>query len=222
MSDVEFPRSQQDHEVRILAARKWKAETNRLAVQGSIDIAKEKVQYFEKIALGSGATIAAIVSFVGANADKMHTPRLLRGSLVLLFLVLFGAMYRNWRFPFYQLGVLLRCELQADQKLELYQYEQSIDLPAEVPISLNDEVISRQEWKTRHSVDTEQWTDAIEKAISREERIFAEVRYVEFGTLAAAIIAMALLISLTWINVGATRISPNLCPPTSTHVLPAK
>ena len=67
------------------------------AAQAHADIAKEKTQYFEKIALGSGATIAAVVSFVGVHAGRLKPPFLLRSALVTLVAAMVSSMYRNWR-----------------------------------------------------------------------------------------------------------------------------
>jgi hypothetical protein len=65
------------------------------AVQVSVDISKEKTQYFEKIALASAGTIALVVSFVGSHAGRLQPPWLLRSALIVLVLAMITAMYRN-------------------------------------------------------------------------------------------------------------------------------
>src|SRR5208282_3981725 len=83
-------------------------ETEDRSTQASVDIAKEKTQYFEKIALANAATIALVVSFVGAahsGADS-HSGRLqpacmLCWALVALLLAMISAMLRNWLNPSY-------------------------------------------------------------------------------------------------------------------------
>lgn len=69
------PKAQQEMLIRELeSARKHAKNMNERAVQGSLDIGKEKTQFFEKIALASGGTIALVVSFVGAHAGRLQPP----------------------------------------------------------------------------------------------------------------------------------------------------
>jgi hypothetical protein len=49
-------------------------EALKTANQTQIDIAKERTQFFEKLAIGSGATIAAMVSFFGAHSQRLQPP----------------------------------------------------------------------------------------------------------------------------------------------------
>jgi hypothetical protein len=74
------------------------------AEQTQIDVAKERTQFFEKLAIGSGATIAALVSFLGAHSEKLRPPWILRTSLVALVVAIFSALYRNLRYPKYVLS----------------------------------------------------------------------------------------------------------------------
>jgi len=62
-----------------------------------LDGAKERTQFFEKLAIGAGATIAALVSFLGANNKRvLHPEWILRCALVALVVAMFGAMLRNY------------------------------------------------------------------------------------------------------------------------------
>ena len=54
------------------SAAQHAAEANQRAVQVSVDIGKEKTQYFEKIALACAGTIALVVSFVGSHAGRLQ------------------------------------------------------------------------------------------------------------------------------------------------------
>ena len=60
------------------SASKHATAANQRAVQVSVDIGKERAQYFEKIALASGGTIALVVSFVGSHAGRLQPPWYLR------------------------------------------------------------------------------------------------------------------------------------------------
>src|SRR5579871_6357177 len=112
------------------SARKHAADMNERAVQVSLDIGKEKTQYFEKIALASGGTIALVVSFVGSHAGRLQPPWLLRSALVALVLSMVGAMYRNWRFPFYLFAVYGRQFMEAKQQKMYREREYVTAFPA--------------------------------------------------------------------------------------------
>jgi hypothetical protein len=51
------------------SAREHARNMNQRAVQVSMDVGKEKTQYFEKLSLGAGGTIALVVSFVRTRED---------------------------------------------------------------------------------------------------------------------------------------------------------
>src|SRR5262245_55974215 len=89
---------------------------NDRAVQASVDIVKDKTQYFEKIALACAGTIALTVSFIGSHSGRLQPPWLLRSALIVLVLAMIAAMYRNWKFPFYILAYHAARDL--DAKLE--------------------------------------------------------------------------------------------------------
>ena len=55
------------------SAAKHAREVNARAVQVSVDIGKEKTQYFEKIALACAGTIALVVSFVGSACRTVRS-----------------------------------------------------------------------------------------------------------------------------------------------------
>jgi hypothetical protein len=91
-----------------------KAATSFNRVQ--VDAGKEKSQYFEKLAIGSGAAIAAIVSFLGAHSGSgaaLKPGWILRCSLVSLVVALFAALYRNFRYPYYVFAVWKRLWVEA-------------------------------------------------------------------------------------------------------------
>jgi hypothetical protein len=79
---------------RALAARHAaRADLDRTVLDGT----KERTQFFEKLAIGSGATIAALVSFLGANDKRvLHPHWILRSALVALVVAMFTAMLRNY------------------------------------------------------------------------------------------------------------------------------
>ena len=90
---------------------------NERAVQMSLDVGKEKTQFFEKIAITNGGIIALIVGFVGLRAGRLQPPWLLRSALATFVLSLVGATYRNWRFPFYLYANYARQQFDAKLKV---------------------------------------------------------------------------------------------------------
>ena len=64
-------------------AAKFARERNTSVVQASLDAAKEKMLFFEKITLGSGAIVTAVVSFVGSQKQHLEPAWLLRSTLVI-------------------------------------------------------------------------------------------------------------------------------------------
>ena len=83
--------------------------------QTQVDGAKEKTQYFEKLAIGSGASIAAIVSFLGTHTARLQPAWILRCSLISLAVALVAALYRNYRYMSYVFAVKERVWLEASR-----------------------------------------------------------------------------------------------------------
>lgn len=206
MSDFQYKRSQEDHNARILAAQQKAAEANQRTSKASVDVGKEKVQYFEKIALGTGATIAAIISFVGSSPASIHTPKLLKSSLVLFVLGLVGAMYRNWRYPFYTMSVWIRTEVEAKLQVEQCEYELFEEHP-EIQILEFGKLIAHTTWKNDYVKRKAATEKNIKDAIKRENRIFLEIQIIENASLILLVLAIASLVALIWMNVDAPRAS---------------
>jgi hypothetical protein len=123
-----------------------------------VETSTESTQFFEKLAIGSGATIAALVSFFGAQHATLHPHWILRIALASLAVVLGAALYRNFRYPYYKLAVNHRLWLEAyreerKHRNNYYQYEtNAIDNDTGQPFDLaawtkgfnrkNDEITS--------------------------------------------------------------------------------
>ncbi len=164
----------------------------------SIRIAQERSAFFEKVALGCGATIAAVVSFLGAHAGKLTPPYLLRASLVTLVLSVLAAMYRNWRYPNYVLANYQTQRYEALLKRERCRR----DLFSAVPS------VSIQDGKPINAASFAQYVEELEgsftKSIAnfkrREGRINREVAWVGNLSLLLAVAGICQLIALAWIN----------------------
>lgn len=181
-----------DASSRTLAAR------GQERVQTALDIAKEKTQYFEKIALGSGATIAAIVAFVGNHTASLHPQWLLRSALVALVIVMFGAMYRNWRYPFYLMTARDLQYLMADRTKEQNKNNYVVSFPAmDLDTGL---AIDQKAWTAEFEAQDLKYEKRIKELQCIENVIFQEVKRVEIVILVLAIASMLLLVALAWLN----------------------
>ena len=81
-----------------------------------LDATVGRTAYFEKLTIGAGATIAAMVSFLGTDHHRLNPEWLMRGSLICLVVVIFTALFRNYRYPFYMLTVRQIEYLQASRE----------------------------------------------------------------------------------------------------------
>lgn len=163
--------------------------------QAQLDIAKERTQYFEKLTIGLGAAIAAIVSFLGAHAAKLQPVWILRSSLITLVLAMMAALYRNLRYPNYVLAVRNRLWIEASRyqqqcKNNVFQVERNM--------------IS---WQSGRPIDLQVWTagfkesDAgleslVKERAERENRLLNEFKSAEYVCLFFICMAM---ISLVWL-----------------------
>jgi CHASE3 domain sensor protein len=181
-------------------AQKHAAEMNRKAVEGSIEIGKEKTQYFEKIALASGGTIALVVSFVGSHAEKMHPGWLLRSALVSLLLAMITAMFRNWKYPFYMFASYLLEQLNADRETERRRAD-IVQAFGASSISIDDgkPVDVAQSLRELKEVDV-----LLEKKIAEckkhQTSAFNWVKRAELAALCLIVIGMGMLLVLAWLN----------------------
>jgi hypothetical protein len=171
---------------------------NKQAVQASIDIGKEKTQYFEKIAFGCGGTIALVVSFVGAHSGRLQPPWLLRTSLVTLVFAMATAMFRNWKFQFYSFATWMRQNLEAKQ--EKGRCERNLMATGPVLSVEDGKPINATEWMAGFERDDQALTDQIAKCIKLETSAFNYTRIAEYVALVLAICGISLLIAVAWRN----------------------
>jgi hypothetical protein len=180
------------------SAVKRAQNANERAVQVSVDIGKEKTQYFEKIALACAGTIALVVSFVGSHAGRLQPARLLRGALVTLLLGMIAAMYRNWKFPFYVLAHARRNDETAKRDKERCRRDYIVAVPS---LALEDgKPIDVEEFVRQFDEDEKVREERIKKCQTQEDSAFNIVKHVEHAALALTVVGMILLIALAWKN----------------------
>ncbi len=179
-------------------ADEFVSKMNQRAIEAALDVAKEKTQYLEKIALAAGGTIALVVSFVGAHAGRLQPPWLLRSALVTLVLTMIAAGYRNWRYPFYVIHTHARQELAARLNREqakcalmrvavdVYSVERG---PKDVPQYLAESAAAQEKNRKQiallqHKANCALW----------------QVEVVERIALLLMVASMGMLIALAWRN----------------------
>jgi hypothetical protein len=169
--------------------------------QAQLDGAKDRTQYFEKLTIGSGAAIAAIVSFLGASDKRsLHPEWTLRCSLVALVLALFTALYRNWRYQNYVLAVKRRLWSEAGRDEQ--RCRNDLFLGASLPIFGWDtgKPINMDEWKAKFAKSDAEAESAIARCLKDEQHRFTEIRVAGNVCLGSICIAMAALVVLAFFN----------------------
>ena len=164
----------------------------------SIRIANEGSAFFEKVAFGCGATVAAVVSFLGTHAGRLTPPYLLRASLVTLVLSILAAMYRNWRYPNYVLVNYQSQQYEASLKRERCRRDLFTAVPS----------VSMQDGQPINAATFAQYVEKLEGSFTEsianfkriEGRIDKEVKWVGNLSLMFAVAGICQLIALAWIN----------------------
>jgi len=179
---------------RLESAAKHATDMNLRAVQVSIEIGKEKTQYFEKLALAAGGTIALVVSFVGAHSGRLQPTWLLRSALITLVLAMIAAVYRNWKFPFYMLAVHSRQQYVAQLERERCRRDYIVAFPAVAMES--GKMIDAQAYLKDFAEDERTLNNNISDTGKQETSAFKIVKIVDGVALFLMVTGMALLIAL--------------------------
>lgn len=114
--------------------------------QYQIDAAKDRVDFYDKLTIGSGATIAALISFLGAHAAKLQPTWILRAALISLVLTMIASLFRNYRYPNYVLQIhkisWIRCSRYQQQcRLSFFKADPTaISIQTGQPINLSETV----------------------------------------------------------------------------------
>jgi len=182
---------------------KFATEANLRAVQVQHEIAKEKTQYFEKIAITAGGTIALVVSFVGARSSThsggLNPPWLLRSALVALVLTMITAMARNWRYPYYLHALYNRQYLDARLKAAMSKR----DLVTSEPTPLEAETgrpFDVPKYLTEFKEHEGTFNSQIAACKRQEDSALWQTTWLEHISLTLILASMALLVILAWKN----------------------
>jgi hypothetical protein len=165
--------------------------------QWQLEGQKGKSQFFEKLAIGSGATIAALVSFLGANEKRvLHPHWILRCALVSLAVALFAALYRNWSYPNFRMAHKERVMTEAKRKVQECRNDE-FNLSGCLHNLQTGELMEVKDWHEGFKKSEAELDIEITKRIKEEHLRWKGVAYSENLCLAAVCIAMA---SLVWLG----------------------
>jgi hypothetical protein len=188
--------SPQEWSKQLQRAAKLRQRANAELADTSIQLGKDRTQYFEKLAIGSGAVIAAVVSFLGTHAIQLHPRYPFRSSLVALVLTAVFAMYRNFRYPSYILAAKHRVLMEKDRgarRIDIKSY-----LAGVTTVDDEGKVIDATTAKADFALCDKDLTEAVEKSKKLENWRIREWQTAERTCLAAASVAM---ICLVWLAI---------------------
>jgi hypothetical protein len=168
----------------------WQANKDDAAFeQTKVDIAKEGTQFFEKLAIGSGAAITVLVSFLGAHPKCLRPSWALKTSLVALGVAILAALCRSWTYPWYaQSAADIRRSNSRIEEQEL-KSERNLQGGGEQPTDAD-----------RLAQLIKDGLAAIPKKKRVERRRHGALKAAEAFCLFAVFVAMLSLVWLAWVN----------------------
>jgi hypothetical protein len=167
--------------------------------QSQLDGAKDKTQFFEKLAIGSGATIAALVSFLGTHSAGLHPHWTLRCSLIALAVVLVTALYRAFRYPYYALAARNRIWIEAIREQQKCNNDY-IQADPDVINLQGGGLIDQQRAQAAFEDSDVKLIETIRRKTTHEQRIYEHVQWSERVCLASVTAAMIALVWLALCN----------------------
>jgi hypothetical protein len=170
-------------------------ETANDISQTQLNFSTERTQFFEKLAIGSGAAVAAIVSYLGAHARGLSPSWMMHAALALLTVTMVSALYRNFRYPNYVLAVKdLNCiyakVYEQECKKECFEAE-----PNAISMQTGER-INAKKWISEANANERKIEEVIHEKERRQGRLRREFTCAEDVCLVAlsfAVIALACL-----------------------------
>ncbi len=174
------------------------SDAGRQRAEKQAELAQARTQFFEKLALGYGAALAAVVSFLGAKHQEFHPSWLFRMTLLAMAVTMFLAVARNWVYPKYVSSVFAVFNLRAQMERELARAEFFKSVPV---LSLQTgKPAGTDSWMKNHNETQVVFRNKIEKFDRDEKRAWKTVRVLEHTCLVSACFAALCLTTLALIN----------------------
>ena len=179
----------------LTSASQWVQETGKDISQTQLNFSTERTQFFEKLAIGSGAAVAVIVSYLGVHARGLSPSWMIHAALALLTVSMVSALYRNFRYPYYVLAIKDLNWINAkvhEQKCKKECFEAE---PNAISMRTG-EPINAKKWISEADAEEKKIEEAIHKKEKRHERLLREFTYAEVVCLVALSFAT---IALAWL-----------------------
>ena len=162
--------------------------------EAQVTVAADKTDFFQKLTLGSGAAIAALISFLATHASGLQPRWMLRVSLLSLAATLLSSSFRTFRYPYYVVQVRKRVWFEAVG--EQYDCEQALltNYPT-APLAGIHFIVDDAGWtQFRQSASVRR--DTIETVKRHERKYQLQWQWAERVSLLSVCIAM---IALVWL-----------------------
>jgi hypothetical protein len=163
--------------------------------QSQIDVANGRTAYFDRLTIGAGAVIAAIISFLGGHASTLHPEWLLRCSLVSLTLGLLAGLYRSFRYPYYIMQVRKVVWIEAARHHQKIKGEFIVADGPSFDINTGN-LINKARISEEYGTSDAELDTVTKDNIKKRELLLKECHSAEAVCLAAIAIAM---FSLVWL-----------------------
>src|SRR6266478_7080198 len=163
------------------------------AVKVRVDVAKDRIVYFEKIAVGAGAAVTLLVTFVGSHAFRFRPTWLFRCALISLVLAMITAMFRNLRFPHYLIAVYEREAVKAIRDRERARLDYAVAVrPGDIRTG---EMIDVAKMEKEFSNVFKALDEKIEAFDKHQKSTWRHVRCAEVSTLVLVMAGMIALVA---------------------------
>src|SRR6266478_5001901 len=180
------------------AAIKASNEMAEQAAKVRLDIGKDRVIYFEKIAIGAGAAVTLLVTFVGSHTYKLQPRWLFRAALTSLVLAMVAAMFRNWRFPHYLFAVYRKEEFAAMRDREQARLDYAVTIrPHDMRTG---GTVNAKKMTTEFNEVFDAFDGKIQESEKDEKSALGHLKLAEHLALYLVMAGMVALVALAWLN----------------------
>lgn len=163
--------------------------------QIQMDVANGRTAYFDRLTIGAGAVIAAIVSFLGGHAATLRPEWTLRCSLVALAVVILSGLYRSFRYPYYIMQA--KKVLWVEAELHRQRCKANHITTTESLVDIHDgHLIDKNELSTEYAQSNADVEVVLTKETAYRDRLLLEWHIAEVFCLVATGVAM---LSLVWL-----------------------
>ncbi len=189
------------HRLRLLldAANRQKRDVESVRNDSQVESAKGRVDFYDRLTIGSGATIAALVSFLGTHSEKLQPRWILRSALISLVLTMLASLFRNYRYPNYVLQIhkiswINCCRYEQQCRLNLIRAEPgTVSIRTGQPI--DSDTVTESIGKSDQEIEA-----LLKECLEASEHLRKQWTYAQFASIGFAALAMIFLVWLAIAN----------------------